>query len=191
MTHQSFTIIPPSDITSKLEGRDLGEMRKLWRDTATSEGRLTMMSGMKGKNLGFNEVENFNLGLKYNFKSEKMKDLKDKPTEKVIEAVMATKMRDEIHHYYELRRDREMKKKRLGEKYHPKTKTYKKIIKYLREEAAEAKRTQGEKNRKKMEHIERKHRDTEEEEMKAPQSMEDFSHLSVFSDKKFGELVEE
>ena len=182
MTYQSFTITPPSDITSKLEGKDLGEMRKLWRDTASSEMRLAMMSGLKGKTLGFNEVEKFSLGLKYSFKSERMKDLKDKPTEKVVEAVMATKMRDEIHHYYELRKTREMKKKRLGEKYHPKTKTYKKIIKYLREEAAEVKRTQGEKNRKKMEHIERKHRDTEEEEMNAPQSMEDFSHLS---DKKF------
>ena len=132
-------------------------MRQLWRDTAASEMRLTMMSGLKGKNIGFNEVENFSLGLKYNFKSEKMKDLRDKPTEKVIETVMATKMRDEIHHYYELKRKREVKKKRLGEKFHPKTKTYKKIINHLREEAAEVKRILGEKNRKKMEHIEASH----------------------------------
>ena len=89
MTYQSLKITPPSDITSKLEGKDLGEMRKLWRDTASSEMRLAMMSGLKGKTLGFNEVENFSLGLKYSFKSERMKDLKDKPTETVVEAVMA------------------------------------------------------------------------------------------------------
>ena len=109
MTDQSPKKQITSDFTSKVEGEDLGEMRKLWRDTAASEMGLSMMSGLKGKNLGFNEVENFSLGLQYNFKSEKMKDLRNKPTEKIIEAVMTTKMRDEIHHYYELRRKREMK----------------------------------------------------------------------------------
>ena len=188
MTDQSSTFKHTSDITSKLEGENLGEMRKLWRDIAASEMRLTMMSGLKGKNIGFNEVENFSLGMKYNFKSEKMKDLKDKPIERVIEAAMATKMRDEVHHHYELRRKRELKKKRLGEQYHPKTKTYKKIIQYLREEAAEVKRIQGEKNMKKIEHLEKKYRETGEEEMMAPQGMEEVSHLSVFHEEKFEKI---
>ena len=183
MSDPSYKFKLLSDITSKIEGKNLGEMRNLWRDIASSEMRLAMMSELKGKNLGFNEVENFSLGMKYNFKSEKMKDLKDKPTEKVIEAAMTTKMRDEVHHHYELRRKREMKKKRLGEEHHPKTKTYKKIIQYLREEAAEVKREQSEKNKKKMEHLEKKFRETEDDEMKAPQGMEDYSHLSVFNEK--------
>ena len=101
---------------------------------------------------------------------------------------MATKMRDEVHHHYELRKRREIKKKRLGEQHHPKTKTYKNIIKYLREEAAEVKRTLGEKNRKKMEHLEKRYRDTEEEELKAPQGMEELSHLKVFNEQKFEEI---
>ena len=91
MTDQSLKLKLLSDITSKIEGQNLGEMRRLWKDIAASEMRLTMMSGLKGKNLGFNEVENFSLGMKYNFKSEKMKDLKDQPTARVIEAAMATK----------------------------------------------------------------------------------------------------
>ena len=97
-------------------------------------------------------------------------------------------MRDEIHHHCELKRKRELKKKRLGEQYHPNTKTYKKVIQYLREEAAEVKRMQGEKNKKKIEHLEKKYRETGEEEMKAPQGMEEVSHLSVFDEEKFEKI---
>ena len=102
-------------------------MRLIWQDIAASEMRLNLMSALKDKNLGFNEIEGFSLGLSYGFKSEKMKEMKDKPIEKVIKAAMTVKMQDEIHHHYELTKKREVKKKRLREKHHPKTKTYKKI----------------------------------------------------------------
>ena len=108
-----------SDITSKLEGKSLSEMLQLWRETAESEMRIN-------KKLGLNEVENFSLGLRYNFKSEKMQDLKDKPLDRVIQSAMALKMKDEIHHHYDLRKRREILKKRLAEKYHPRTHAYKK-----------------------------------------------------------------
>ena len=100
MTNQSQQTKLTSDITSKIEGKDLGEMKKLWQDTAASESRLNLMSELKNKNLGFNEIESFGLGLRYSFKSDKMKDLKDKPINRVIQAAMTVKMQDEIHHYY-------------------------------------------------------------------------------------------
>ena len=74
MTHQSQDLQNSSDITSKVEGKDLGEMRQIWQDTAASEMRLNLMSALKDKNLGFNEIEGFSLGLSYGFKSEKMKE---------------------------------------------------------------------------------------------------------------------
>ena len=67
------------------------------------------------------------------------------PLENVIQAAMATKMQDEIHHHYELRQKREIHKKRLAKIHHPKTKTYKKIIGYVRKEASEIRRIQEEK----------------------------------------------
>ena len=189
MTNQSQNpTIQTSDITSKIEGKYLSEMRELWKDTAESEMRMNLLTTLKEKKLGLNEVENFSLGLRYNFKSEKMQDLRDKPLDRVIQAAMATKMKDEIHHHYELRRKREKQKKRLAERYHPKTHTYKKIIKHLREEAAEVKRIQGERYRRKVEQIEKNYRDTEEEEMTAPQSMMEFSHLSVFMEEKYDKI---
>ena len=49
MTYQSQYKTHHSDITSKIEGRDLGEMVQIWEDTAASEMRLNLMSTLKGK----------------------------------------------------------------------------------------------------------------------------------------------
>ena len=71
MTYQSITTKTQIiDITSKLEGKYLSEMQQVWRDTAASEMWMNLITDLKGRNLGFNEIENFSLGLRYNFKSE-------------------------------------------------------------------------------------------------------------------------
>ena len=98
VTHKSKNL-KFSDFTSKIEGQDLGEMRQIWKDTATSEMRMNLMSTLQSKNLGFREIENFGLGLKYNFKSEKLKEQKDRPIEGVIRAAMKLKMQDEKYHH--------------------------------------------------------------------------------------------
>ena len=83
MTITTLTNRKISDFTSKIEGPELGEMCRIWKETATSEMRMRMMSELRGKKLGFNEIENFSLGLQFNFKSGKMKDQGEKPLEKV------------------------------------------------------------------------------------------------------------
>ena len=93
------------------------------------------MTELSKRDFGFNEVENFRLGLKYNLKSEKLRETNSKPIQKVIKSAMNLKMRDEIHHLNELRRKREEKRKHLSRKYHPNTVTHKKVIKFLRGEA--------------------------------------------------------
>ena len=185
MIHQSYQNQNTSNFTSKIEGEDLSEMTRIWKDTAASEMRMNLLTTLKGKKLGLNEIENFSLGLRYNFKSDKMKEMKDKPLENVIQTAMATKMKDEIHHHYELRHKREIHKKRLAGIHHPKTKTYKKIIGYLRGEAEEIRRIQEEKYREKVAHIEKRYRDTEMEKLMAPQNMSEYSHLRVFDEEKY------
>ena len=58
-----------SNLTSGIEGYSLGEMRKIWVDLASSEMRLNMMEKLEQYKVGFNDVENFNLGLIYNSKT--------------------------------------------------------------------------------------------------------------------------
>ena len=147
------------------------------------------MVELSKKDLGFNEVENFRLGLKYNLKSEKLRDKSNKPIQKVIKSAMNLKMRDEIHHLNELKRKREERRKQLTRKYHPNTVTYKKVIKFLRGEAERMKKDQREKNWKKLQHLKRKHKEDEEEKLaQAPPGMESMSHLSVFDNEKYDEI---
>ena len=114
-TNQKF-----SDLTSKLiEGQDLSEMTRLWTDIAASEVRIKLMSELKKKKIGFNDIENFSLGLEYNLKSDKLKGEYTKPTKPIIQAAMGLKIRDEGHHQKELKRLREGKKTWLRTKHLP------------------------------------------------------------------------
>ena len=65
--HNSTQTTKFSDLTSIIEGQELSEMKKIWQEAAMSELRLNLMSTLKGKNVGFREVENFSLGLKWSF----------------------------------------------------------------------------------------------------------------------------
>ena len=174
-----------SDLTPKVGGKDLSEMVKIWRETAISEVRLKLMSDLKTKNLGFTEIENFSLGLQYSLKSDKMRE-NNKPTQKVVAAAMGLKIQDEIHHQKELKKKREQKKKWLSTRFHQNTLTYRKVIKYLREQARNVKNKQMDKNKKKLNHLDRKQKENEEDRLSmAPTGMENFSHLSVFSSIKY------
>ena len=92
----------PSIITSAIEGSSLGEMERTWRDLAASEMRLNMMDSLKKYKVGFNDVEYFNLGLKYNSKTLE----EDNCDKKVVEAAMQFKKRDEVKHMKKLLREK-------------------------------------------------------------------------------------
>ena len=59
-------------------------------------------------------------------------------------------------------------KRGIGEKYHPRTEKYRKIIKFLRQEAAKMKATQREKYWTKLRMLEKKYREEEEDELAPP-----------------------
>ena len=174
MSSLSQTNLNTSIQTSPDEGPDLGELVKLWRDSACSEERLKLMTELRKKKLGFNEIEKFSLGLEYNLKSTKLKD-SSKPTQKVVAAVMEMKMRDESQHLREMKRKKEKMRRLLEKTTKPKTYKYKKIIKELRTEAEIARKMSREKYRKKLNHLEMKYGKTEEEEDEPPIDMEKFS----------------
>ena len=187
MCPKSQTQIEFSSITSIIDGQDLGDLRDIWRNTATSEARLKMITVLQNKKLGFNEIQQFGLGLKYSLKSEKMQDSSEKPVQKVIHAAMEVKKRDEIQHVREMKREREERKKWLAKRHHPKTKPYKRIIQYLRQEAENAKEIQNRKYWNKIRHLEEKYR-IEKDEEKIPAGMEKLSHLTVFSDERYEKI---
>ena len=174
--------------TSLEEGPDLGELRKLWREGACSEERLKLITELRNRKIGFNEIEMFSLGLEYNLKSTKMKD-SNKPTQKVTATVMEMKMRDEAQHLREIRKRKQKMRKWLEREMQPKTHQYKRMIKELRQEAETARQESRDKYKKKLEHLEKKYGQTEEERSDPPPGMEHLSHLSVFRNSKYEDIM--
>ena len=174
--------------SQKEEGPDLGELTKLWRDSACSEERLKLMTELRRRKIGFNEIEMFSLGLQYNLKSEKWKGSSTKPKQKVISEVMEIKMRDEAQHLREMNKRKEMMRKWLERTTHPKKHQYKMMIKKLRTEAEIAREMSRRKYQNKLDHLERKYGEEEKEEDEAPPGMEHLTSLSIFRKEKFEKI---
>ena len=92
----------PSLKTSAIEGTCLEELEKVWKELTASEMRLNMMSRLQKIQVGFNDIENFNLGLIYNSKTLNHENYNDKDDKKVVEAAMNFKRKDEIRNRMKL-----------------------------------------------------------------------------------------
>ena len=160
-------------------------MLKVWKDTAASEARINSLESLSKKKIGLREIEQFSLGLRYNFKSEKLQRGHERPVEGVVQAAMQVKVRDERENKRELDRKKEDLRKKLTRIYHPQNKNYKKIMQYLKQEAWIERKKLTEKNREKVRHLETQYRRGEEEGREIPAGMESLSILSIFSEEKF------
>ena len=104
-----------------MEGHEISSgMLKVWRGIAASESRLELMKELKGLNVGFGDVENFNLDLSSKFRSQKFKEKSKEtgdPDSKVVKAAMNVKLRDEERYLGELNFERNELRKNLANKY--------------------------------------------------------------------------
>ena len=66
---------------------------KLWQDLARSETRIWLIEELMKLDVGFNDTEEFGLGLKLNFKSKKYKENSDAPREVVMKLKLGDKKR--------------------------------------------------------------------------------------------------
>ena len=56
-----------------MEGQELGEEEKIWREVATSEARLALMKNMVREQLAFTDLEEFGIIFDNKLKSKKLK----------------------------------------------------------------------------------------------------------------------
>ena len=169
MRSKGQPLVKPSELTSLIDGNDLSEMVKVWRETARSEARLNLLARLRDINVGFNEVQKFGLGLRYCLKSEKLQDKGNKPILRVVQAAMDLKRKDETFLLAENKKKRENWKRRIGRIHPQRSERYKRIIKYLRQEAAAEKEEQENKHKNKIRSLEDKYRESEEEKLTPPQ----------------------
>ena len=78
-----------------MEGLELRVTAKIWKDLAASEERLRMMKELDKIGVGFAQLEEFNLDLLSQLRSEKIKSGAEKMTRKLIQSAMRIKIRDE------------------------------------------------------------------------------------------------
>ena len=176
----------PIVITSAIEGLSLGEVEKTWRDLAASEMRLNMMDSLKKYKVGFNDVEFFNLGLKFNSKTLENDSKCDK---KVVEAAMQFKRKDEVKYMKRLIREKLKMRKMMEAELGRKSNKYRRLIKHLNEIVGEKKKELNLKYEKKIEHLRKKFEMRKDEELdEVPEELKDFSGLAVFDNEKFENL---
>ena len=113
-------------------------------------------------NLGFAELEHFNLGLMSKVKSEKMREDGEKMTRKILRLAMEFKIEDEIRLHDELDKDRMRMRRELRDKLGENSRPYRNTIRHLREMALRTKQEQREKYRKKLAHLRKKFNGTPE-----------------------------
>ena len=149
-----------------------------------------MMCELRKLNLGFREVEEFNLGLKYHLKSQKMKDAKDEPDKKLIKAAMDIKYNDEVLYNKEQNSERNNWRRWLNKEFGANTKPNRRVIKFLQMEARKEKEAHENKYKEKINHLRNKYREDEEEKLnKVPTGLEGFKRLSIFDKVKFANIT--
>ena len=175
--------------TSTAEGKDLGLMVKAWQNLAASECRIELMNKLKILNLGLADVEEFNLGLKVNFRSEKSRNKLERGENKFVKAAMDSKFEDELTKNSEYTRERNRMRRELAGRLGKNSRTYNRVIKNLISAARAEKEDYKKRYKQKLEHLQRKYREDEETKLdRAPSDIQEFSNLSIFDNEKFSRI---
>ena len=173
---------------SKMEGLELGEKGRIWKEIASSEARLTLMQIMIKEHLAFADLEEFGTEFDNKLKSTKMKR---KPMySKITDPAMKLKLADEQMHRRELVKVRTKMRKDLIEKYGgEKTRGFRRAINHLKQEARKVKIHLQDKYKKKVEHLKNKYKNQAEDlAEEIPEDMNDYADLSIFNQQKYDDI---
>ena len=168
---------------------ELRVIKNAWQDLAASESRIGLMEELEKLNVGFSDIEEFNLGLISKFRSEAMKERGEEMTRTVLKSAMKIKMRDEQRYHEEMVKERNRLRRGIGFALTPNSNPYRRLMRELRGEAAKVKEEYKTKYDQKLTHLKQKYKDEEEGRAnKVPEMLQEFENLSVFSKERFEEI---
>ena len=148
-----------------------------------------MMSELIRIKVGFADIEEFNLGLKWNLKnltSTKISEMQDK---KIVKVTMEVKMCVEPVTKRKRIRARNKARSDTSKLLGMNSKTYRTTIRGFRDAALARKVEYRDKYDKKLEHLKFKYREDEQEKMdKIPDEMQEYVSLSIFDREKYDRL---
>ena len=174
-----------------MEGLEPSVIRKTWEDLAATEMRLQLMSELLKLNVGLADVEEFNIDIKSNLKNLPSEKANEMQNERLVKAAMNIKIHDEQITRTKLIRTRNVTRTKLMKTLGRNTRKYRTVIKNLRLAARDIKANYKTTYDAKMDHLQHKYRETEEEKLdKIPKEMEEYITLSIFDRDKFDRLEE-
>ena len=152
------------------------------------------MTKLLAMNLGFNELENFNLALHLQIRSETLKKRISEgknPEKKVVRESMLFKHRDEELTNREIEKEMREERKKIKTQYGGNSRRTKSILRKLNKKAMEIRLEAREKYREKIETIKRKHwMDEEEKTSRVPPDLTKYGEAKIFSKEKFDGIEE-
>ena len=167
-------------------------MLKTWQGISASESRLKLMIALRSMNVGFGDVESFDIMINSKFRSDYYKQrVQDIGSQSgIIREAMQIKIRDEEKFLVEIYRERENMRQDLARIYTKNSRTYRRILKTLRIEANKITQEMDRKYKKKIEHLQKKFREDEKEKIKKlPKGLEDFCTLRIFDQEEFDKIL--
>ena len=99
-----------------MEGQELRVHQKVWKDLAMSEERLRLMKELLKINVGFKEIEEFNLDLLDKLRTERVRAGAEKITRKLIQSAMLIKIRDEEGYMEEMKIEKDKRRREINDK---------------------------------------------------------------------------
>ena len=167
-----------------MEGQELRDAKKLWEQVAANESRMHLMVELMKHKVGLADVEEFCIDLGDKCRAEARQI--GKVEWRVVKATMESKLVDARREEKKLKRDQNLTRKKIYNGSGEDSRKSKKIIRILKNEARNMKREMQKKYKKKVEHLRRKYRQTEEDKIdEIPAGMEELENLSIFDRNKF------
>ena len=182
---------PVSSTPTRIGGKERRAKVKLWRNLAESSARINLLRVLIKDGIGFNEIEEFEMGLQSKFRSTKFKNIAASTRQegKVKEQAMKRKLADEQCYYRELVEQKKKARKEISKKLKNNSKPYRKFMKMLGQEEKRKKSTMTDKFKKKTEHLRKKYCiDKNKENMTIPSDVSEFKEAIVFDKNKFDKI---
>ena len=171
--------------TSPEEGPIVSLAILTWVKLAESECRVKLLVKLVDLNLGFKEVEEYNLALNLKLKSKALKN-KNGQDRKVIKEAMNLKLRDEKKLSHELTLEKNRLRKEIERLFGENTRKTRRIVKRLRQEATKTRVERQQKYEKKLKHLRDKYIEDDEVKLsRIPPGLEEFKEAKIFSKEEF------
>ena len=178
-----------SEHSAEARGSLLGKARPAWFRVVESEQRMAWLKSMIRKRLLVRDIESFLKSQEVKIRSEEEK-IKNSERD-ILLGLMEVKLKDEKKNYRRLVKQREDMRKLIKRECSEKSKKYLIFIRKIKREVLERKEMLTEKYKKKIEHLNKKRKEEEDEQrykVEVPEEIEIFKDCIIFNEEKFSSL---